>query len=125
MNITMEFARQDDCLDKMVPSDLRQLIGDKERAEEQCKALAAQVEVLRKPLQSMVELMDCGDESGAGSKWHAEATTALSATPTACLAQVRAEAGRAGFIAGTKLLMGDRETNADQYAKRILQGGTK
>lgn len=41
--ITMEFARQDDCLDKMVPSDLRQLIGDKERAEEQCKALAAQV----------------------------------------------------------------------------------
>jgi hypothetical protein len=34
MKITMEFARQDDCLDKMVPSDLRQLIGDKERLEE-------------------------------------------------------------------------------------------
>lgn len=45
--ITMEFARQDDCLDQMVPSDLRQLIGDKERAEEQCKALAAQVENLK------------------------------------------------------------------------------
>jgi hypothetical protein len=29
--ITMEFARQDDCLDNMVPSDLRQLIGERDR----------------------------------------------------------------------------------------------
>ncbi len=25
--LTMEFARRDDCLDKMVPSDVRQLLG--------------------------------------------------------------------------------------------------
>lgn len=31
MNVTMEFARQDDCLDKMVPSDLRVLVGQRDR----------------------------------------------------------------------------------------------
>ena len=37
--ITMEFARRDDCLDKMVPSDLRVLIGERDSALEQLKEL--------------------------------------------------------------------------------------
>jgi len=47
MKITMEFARQDDCLDKMVPSDLRQLIGDKDRAEAEIVLLKAQLASLQ------------------------------------------------------------------------------
>ena len=30
-----------------------------------------------KALKSMVDMMDCGDESGDGSEWHAEAVLAL------------------------------------------------
>jgi hypothetical protein len=33
MKIDMEFARRDNCLDNMVPSDLRLLVGRLERAE--------------------------------------------------------------------------------------------
>jgi hypothetical protein len=57
---------------------------------------------------------------------------AADATPAACLAQVRAEAGRAGFIDGSNqtfhFLTGEigeaplLEARANQYAKR--QGGT-
>jgi hypothetical protein len=57
---------------------------------------------------------------------------AVDATPTACLAQVKAEAGRAGFIAGYHKMhiefvgsiapAGSAEHAADQYADRIKQG---
>ena len=102
MKITMEFARQDDCLDKMVPSDLRQLVGDKERAEEQCKALAARVEVLRSAINTALHgtVFDKeGNRDDDGLIPFKETKTAitvlsdaLSATPAACLAHVRAEA---------------------------------
>lgn len=32
MNIDFEFACQDDCLDKMVPSDLRKLVAERDAA---------------------------------------------------------------------------------------------
>ena len=32
MSITFEFAVRDDCLDKMVPSDLRQLVAERDHA---------------------------------------------------------------------------------------------
>lgn len=35
MYITFEFATRDDCLDKMVPSDLRQLVSDRDALLEQ------------------------------------------------------------------------------------------
>lgn len=41
-NITMEFARRDDCLDRMVPSDLRLLIGERDRLREELAALSQQ-----------------------------------------------------------------------------------
>lgn len=31
MDITFEFATRDDCLDKMVPSDLRQVVAERDR----------------------------------------------------------------------------------------------
>ena len=38
-DITMEFARQDYCLDKMVPSDLRLLVGERDRLKEENEKL--------------------------------------------------------------------------------------
>jgi len=32
MSITFEFAVRDDCLDKMVPSDLRQVVAERDHA---------------------------------------------------------------------------------------------
>jgi hypothetical protein len=44
----MEFARQDDCLEKMIPSDLRLLVGQRDRAidlaEEQNKTIMSLIE---------------------------------------------------------------------------------
>jgi hypothetical protein len=50
---------------------------------------------------------------------------AVDATPAACLAQVKADAGRAGFVAGVKytdrfVSESDRDA-ADRYAERIRQ----
>jgi len=39
MNITFEFATQDDCLDKMVPSDLRTLVAERDSAQKEVKRL--------------------------------------------------------------------------------------
>jgi hypothetical protein len=50
MNITFEFATTDDCLDKMVPSDLRKLVSERDTAlqrlhviEQAAKALLAEL----------------------------------------------------------------------------------
>jgi hypothetical protein len=48
--LTMEFARRDDCLDRMVPSDLRRLIGERDD-------LAAENQRLREALRTVVGLM--------------------------------------------------------------------
>jgi len=127
--ITMEFARQDDCLDKMVPSDLRLLVGERD-------ALSAQVEVLRRSiLKAYNHQLNVGYDNQRGVSevfsLLGDAFLLAQATPTACLAQVRAEAGRAGFIAGARALetiqilasgesIGDL---AEAYAERIQQGG--
>ncbi|HHK9462859.1 TPA: hypothetical protein ACQZGC_003180 [Pseudomonas aeruginosa] len=37
--IDMEFARRDDCLERMVPSDLRLLISERDKAEAEAQAL--------------------------------------------------------------------------------------
>ena len=45
--ITFEFATKDDCLDKMVPSDLRVLIGQRDRAEATIEQQAEDIESLK------------------------------------------------------------------------------
>ncbi len=42
--IDMEFARRDDCLERMVPSDLRLLISERDKAEAEAQALREEVE---------------------------------------------------------------------------------
>jgi hypothetical protein len=81
-------------------------------------ALAAQVELTNKKIESCMFYRWSSDIKDALRK-------IVELTPQQHLAEIRAEAGRAGFIAGTKLLIGDRETNADQYAEAIRQGGAK
>ena len=44
--ITMEMARCDDVLERMVPSDVRQLIGRAEKAEARVKELEATLKTL-------------------------------------------------------------------------------
>jgi len=100
---------------------------DKRKVQEQIDALVAQVEVQRRELQSAADWFAAywPELNKAQCDRIKQMDSVAKSTPAACLAQVRAEAGRAGFIAGTKLLMGDRETNADDYAKRLLSGGAE
>lgn len=44
MNIDFGFATRDDCLERMVPSDLRQLVCERDTAELKAKQLGAKVE---------------------------------------------------------------------------------
>lgn len=98
-------------------------------------ALQAQVEVLR------IALSKCRYDSLNMSfvEW-SEVQSAYRATPAACLAQVRAEAGRAGFIAGAtdaaayiakQIQLGKIDINlelelpANKYAESIRQGGAE
>ena len=52
MDITMEFARRDDCLDQMVPSDLRELLQE----------IAQLREALRDAVSLIDPLMETTDE---------------------------------------------------------------
>ncbi len=116
--ITMEFARQDDCLDKMVPSDLRLLIGERE-------ALAAHAQAFYDALMRSENISKSSKEMISGI-W------SCMNTPASCLADVRAEAGRAGFVAGVDYCSDyidgyyagiDYDKPADDYANHIRQGG--
>ena len=43
-DITFEFATHDDCLDKMVPSDLRVLVAERDRLIERNRELEALID---------------------------------------------------------------------------------
>jgi len=55
MSITFEFAVRDDCLDKMVPSDLRQVVAERDHA-------LAEVERLKGHLLQFGVCLHCGDD---------------------------------------------------------------
>ena len=62
--IDMEFARRDDCLERMVPSDLRLLISERDKAEAEAQALREEVAKLTQYNKSLNEentrlLVDC------------------------------------------------------------------
>ncbi|MCG6990774.1 hypothetical protein LDP20_02775 [Pseudomonas aeruginosa] len=48
--IDMEFARRDDCIERMVPSDLRLLISERDKAEAEAQALRKEVAAAQKNL---------------------------------------------------------------------------
>jgi len=70
-----------------------------------------------------------------GHDWFYRLNVAIGKSPATCLAQVKAEAGRAGFIAGYHKMhiefvgsiapTGSAEHAADQYAERIKKQGDK
>ena len=58
MKITFEFATQDDCLDRMVPSDLRVLVAQRDRLQ----ARVAELYDLIKYAQVESGVCMCGDD---------------------------------------------------------------
>ena len=58
MKITFEFATQDDCLDRMVPSDLRVLVAQRDRLQ----ARVAELYDLIKYAQVDSGVCMCGDD---------------------------------------------------------------
>jgi len=98
--------------------------------------LQAQVEVLRRSvLKAYNHQLNVGYDNQRGVSevfsLLGDAFLLAQATPTACLAQVRADAGRAGFVAGYSSGFADRslkrsfspEWHASGYANRVRQGG--
>lgn len=101
-------------------------------------ALAAELEILAAFRDEVVGVMN-NSQGVAG--WHRNHTIATwdelfpvvpdNQSPAACLAQVRAEAGRAGYLQGHLDAAGSESEwnkkhsayHADQYAERIQQGG--
>jgi hypothetical protein len=132
MNITFEFAKQDDCLDKMVPSDLRKLVSERDyfkngmaelqdiidKMQPERDVLAAQVQVLRIAALNAIQAMSGGDAK-------ADLRDAYDATPAACLAQVKADAVQefVMFLPPYSYSINDLlSAEAKKYAERIRQG---
>ncbi len=95
--------------------------------------LQAQVEVLQDAAIKICLRLDADGVSTYGIADDVESLQeVVNKTPATCLAQVKAEAGRAGFIAGYHKMhiefvgsiapAGSAEHAADQYAERIKQG---
>ena len=73
--ITFEFACRDDCLDKMVPSDLRQLVAERDSLRARLaenEALQAECEKLRKDAERYRWLREHGRYSGKVLVDHAD-----------------------------------------------------
>ena len=102
--------------------------------------LQAQVELLAAFRDEVVGVMN--DSQGVAG-WHLNGAIAAwdelfpavpnVESPAASLAQVKADAGRAGLVAGYEIgytqgwhgFSGDASEESDQYAERIRQGGTE
>lgn len=99
-------------------------------AQAERDALAAHNQTLVSVLGRMVERFEIHNESSEIIK---RAIQVLDATPQQHLAEIRAEAGRAGFVAGyhkmhigfvgTLAPSGGAESAADQYVEKLRQGG--
>ncbi len=96
-----------------------------EKLKSELDALAARVEVFKKIREDWQGL------AINDAKTLIAFIEAADATPTACLAQVRAKAGYAGFVEGVRQQLHDNfglfyldvQYRANQYADRIRQGG--
>lgn len=73
MNITFEFACRDDCLENMVPSDLRKLVIERDYLLAEVERLREKNERLHTLLACIIQLMD----SPNGAEAYTKATDAL------------------------------------------------
>ncbi|GLF57966.1 hypothetical protein VNPA152081_18220 [Pseudomonas aeruginosa] len=71
--IDMEFARRDDCLERMVPSDLRLLISERDKAEAEAQALREEVAELRRDKARLDAIEDNCWDVRYGSSSNADA----------------------------------------------------
>jgi len=71
MKITFEFATQDDCLDRMVPSDLRVLVAQRDRLQARVAELVAVAVSVRDDLLLRSEIDSDGTRcvNLSASKW--------------------------------------------------------
>lgn len=130
MNIDYEFACQDDCLDKMVLSDLRKLICERDQAYRNIDAVKAERNALAAQLEALQSRISAAER----------VETIFSEAPELIfeeckklfpeeIRELRAEAGRAGYIAGaiewtfsqTELAF-QIERAAELYADNIKEG---
>ena len=141
MNITFEFATQDDCLERMLPSDLRKLVN--ERDEAQAKLHASKTAIAS--LQSSIQALITSSESSLSivkaerDQYKTAYNDLMSGDKLiickSALVEIRAQAGRTGFddgyskcwreVFGTKPNADSLEEYADSYADKIRQGSTK
>ena len=92
-------------------------------------ALVAQVEQLRDLLIRAVKgeqyIIESDLIAAIGSDLQSEISEAIEATPAHCLAEVKAQAGRDGFIAGAEFIQKggylSLPAGADEYANQIRQ----
>ena len=115
MNITFEFATQDDCLDKMLPSDLRKLVSQRDSALSQNAELVAY--------------------AADAERWFNKHDPNGYVSPKRELVKQHlrdrdAEVGRAGFVKGYSKGWNDyddtygfrREELADAHAEKVRSG---
>lgn len=102
------------------------------RLETERDALAAQnIKMMQSILYCTIYLDDNKLNSIAtGSKAHVMLADAITATPLQCLAEIKAEAGRAGYVEGyldgyndNALDEFNQDSYADLYAAKVRQGG--
>lgn len=101
-------------------------------AQHEVEALAASAWAMASKLKEVCKLVNT--DAGSSVQWildnHAEVGQLALATPQQHMRDVRAEAGRAGFVAGYSKGWNDfddvngfrREPLADQYAERVKAG---
>lgn len=120
-------------------SEIARLSNQVVDLQDERDALAAQVEALRSQLQVAHDCVTCADETGYVQdvgfvdleQVALEISRVLALTPQQHLAEIRAEAGRVGFVAGA-VAMERRQVftedfnlsnAANQYADSIRQEG--
>jgi hypothetical protein len=112
-------------------------VGDIERIERENSELKAQVELLRKALEPFatgVFLQSISNEEYSfmherikdwlGASNFKKACVAYDSTPAQCLAEIKAQAGHAGFMAGVECVTTHDESTiyaAEEYANQIRQ----
>jgi hypothetical protein len=65
--ITFEFATQDDCLDRMVPSELRQLVAERDQLRQQLASAHESIEARNKELMKMVQEAEKAQPEAGGA----------------------------------------------------------
>ena len=61
LNITAEFAKKDDCLDRMIPSDLRLLVSERDAALRERDALREELRADDGMVRVPVELLELAE----------------------------------------------------------------